>query len=89
MAGVDYGFVAATKDKIENSKPFRAQVEGLNVYIVRTGDPVKDAWIEPYLSELSVFPAGKYDDQVDGSSVAFNELVATMATLVSASWGRR
>lgn len=75
MKGFDYKGVAISGDKVVRAKPFRAQCEAGNVYIVRTGDPVLDAWIEPYLTELSQFPTGKNDDQVDGSSAAFNAVL--------------
>src|SRR3546814_1094624 len=50
------------------------QAEAGNVSILRTGDPATDAWIEPFLDELCLFPAGAHDDQVDAAADAFNEL---------------
>lgn len=75
LIGYDHKGVLVSRSKIIRAKPFRAQCEAGNVYILRTGDPVRDAWIEPYLSELSSFPTGTNDDQVDGSSCAFNQLL--------------
>lgn len=89
LAGSDYNFIPIAVDKVTNAKPFRAQCEAGNVFIVRTGDPIRDAWIEPYLAELSVFPVGSNDDQVDGSSTAFNALVAEKPMLTSSTWGRK
>ena len=43
--------------------------EGGNVSLVRA------AWNAQYLDELCNFPTGKYDDQVDASSCAFNSLL--------------
>jgi phage terminase large subunit-like protein len=62
-------------DKVTGSKqvraePFAAQVQAGNVRLV-AGD-----WHYAYLDELESFPAGKYRDQVDASSGAFNRLVA-------------
>lgn len=87
LAGFDYEGVSTSGSKITRAKPFRAQVEGGNVFIIRTGDPVKDAWIEPYLQELCDFPTGDHDDQVDGSSAAFNAvLLEYRPTVQRAVW---
>lgn len=84
LKGYDHKGVRASKDKVTMAKPFRAQVEAGNVYIVRTGNPAKDAWIEPFLSELCDFPTGKHDDQVDGASCAFNSVLLEPPALVAA-----
>jgi predicted phage terminase large subunit-like protein len=70
LMGFDYGGVVVTGDKVTRAKPFRAQCEAGNVYLVRA------PWNKEYLDELCDFPAGAHDDQVDASSCAFNELVA-------------
>lgn len=75
LKGFDHGGVLATGDKVTMAKPLRAQCEAGNVYIVKTGDPAVDAWIEPFISELCTFPTGKYDDHVDGASCAFNSVL--------------
>jgi predicted phage terminase large subunit-like protein len=79
FVGYDYTEHRVGHDKVTEARPFRAQVEAGNVYLVRTGDAVKDAWIEPYLQELADFPTGKHDDQVDASSAAFNEVLTLPA----------
>jgi predicted phage terminase large subunit-like protein len=56
-------------DKTVRAEPFAAQAEAGNVDIL-AGD-----WNECYLDELCSFPNAKYDDQVDASSRAFNDLV--------------
>lgn len=67
------GYVATAStesgDKETRANPFAAQAEAGNV------DILEGPWNTEYLDELCVFPAGKYDDQVDASSRAFNELV--------------
>lgn len=68
LAGIDYRGVAISGDKVTRAKPFRAQCEAGNVVLLR------GEWNEAYLSELEVFPNGLHDDQVDGSSCAFNDL---------------
>lgn len=70
LAGFDYAGVEIGGDKVTRAKPFRAQCEAGNVYLVR------GAWNEGYLQELENFPVGKNDDRVDGSSAAYNALVA-------------
>lgn len=69
LVGFDYKGVTVSGDKITRARPFRAQCEAGNVVLV------KGSWNEEYLRELSVFPAGKHDDQVDGSSCAFNAVL--------------
>lgn len=59
-----------TGDKVTRSMPFAAQCEAGNVRLVRA------PWNRAYLDELIGFPYGKYKDQVDGSSGAYNKLVA-------------
>lgn len=68
LSGFDYKGVVTTGDKETRAGPLRSQFEGGNVFLVQ-GD-----WNQDYIDELSVFPLGKNDDQVDGSSCAFNEL---------------
>jgi predicted phage terminase large subunit-like protein len=55
-------------DKELRAEPFAAQCEAMNVWIV------EGEWNKAYLDELTAFPFGKYKDQVDASSGAFNKL---------------
>jgi predicted phage terminase large subunit-like protein len=62
-------------DKVTGSKevraePFAAQVQGGNVYLLA------GQWHREYLGELEQFPSGKFRDQVDASTGAFNRLVS-------------
>lgn len=57
-------------DKTERAEPFKAQCEAGSVKLVR------GPWNRKYLDELTAFPAGKNDDQVDASSGAFKKLAA-------------
>lgn len=59
-----------TGDKVSRAMPFAAQCEAGNVRLV------KGPWNRAYIDELISFPNGKYKDQVDGSSGAYNKLVA-------------
>lgn len=76
LVGFDYAEVARYPDKVSNARPLRAQVEAGNVFIVRTEREDRDAWIEPFVQELTNFPTDKHDDQVDGASTAFNEVLS-------------
>jgi predicted phage terminase large subunit-like protein len=59
--------------------PFAAQWQAGNVRILR-GD-----WNREYLDEMERFPHGAHDDQVDGSSGAFNRL-ANRPAAPAARW---
>lgn len=69
LAGYSYKATPETGDKETRAQPFASQVEAGNVFLV-PGD-----WNNSYLDELAMFPAGRWADQVDASSRAFNELV--------------
>lgn len=69
LKGKDYAGVQVTGSKITRCKPFRAQCEAGNVYLLR------GTWNAEYIRELCGFPTGKHDDQVDASSCAFNAVL--------------
>jgi len=58
-----------TGDKEVRAGPYAAQAEVRNVKLLR------GSWNWDYLEELTAFPNGTNDDQVDGSSGAFNKLL--------------
>lgn len=58
-----------TGDKVTRAEPLAAQAQAGNIKIVR-GD-----WNNKYLDELTSFPSGRYKDQVDATSGAFNKIV--------------
>lgn len=66
------GFTAmadrVTGHKETRSEPFEAQCRARNVKLYR------GQWNWEYLEELASFPMGRYKDQVDASSGAFNKL---------------
>jgi len=74
LAGYPVKVDRPTGDKATRAAPFAAQAEAGNVRILVTGDPVADAWIQPFIDELCLFPAAAHDDQVDAAADAFNEL---------------
>jgi predicted phage terminase large subunit-like protein len=70
------GYVAhadrVTGDKLARAEPYAAQVEAGNTYLVRAD------WNKQYIDELDSFPDGRYVDQADASSGAFNKLAAAL-----------
>jgi len=54
--------------KITRAEPLSAQVEAGNVFLV------DGKWIPLFLREAMVFPSGKYKDQIDSATGAFNKL---------------
>lgn len=74
LAGYPIKAVRPTGDKATRATPAAAQAEAGNVGILITGDPDRDAWIEPFLAEVTMFPGAAHDDQVDAFADALNEL---------------
>lgn len=70
LAGFNVRTERVTGDKATRAGPFAAQCEAGNVTIVEA------PWNIPYLDEMAGFPFGKYKDQCDASSGAFNKLVS-------------
>lgn len=68
LAGYPVHAETATGSKEVRAEPFAAQAEAGNVKVVR------GRWNAEYVEELTTFPNGAFDDQVDGSSGAFNKL---------------
>ena len=63
-----------TGDKALRADPFATHVNIDNVYLLK-GD-----WNREYIEELKLFPKGKFKDQVDASSQAFNFLNSKKTT---------
>ncbi|HEY3265538.1 MAG TPA: phage terminase large subunit [Armatimonadota bacterium] len=68
LAGYDVHEDLVTGDKETRARPFAAQVQAGNVRML-LGE-----WNKTYLGELETAPNGKYKDQWDASSGAFNKL---------------
>lgn len=68
LAGFNVHVEPVTGDKTTRAAPYAAQCEAGNVFLKRA------AWNAAYIGELCAFPNGANDDQVDGSSGAFNRL---------------
>lgn len=59
-----------TGNKETRAEPVAAQMNVGNVMMLRAD------WNKPFIDELRSFPNGSYDDQVDGLSRAFGELIS-------------
>jgi predicted phage terminase large subunit-like protein len=77
LAGFPVHAERVTGDEAVRAEPFAAQAEAGNVRLVR------GPWNAAYVDELTAFPNGAFDDQVDGSSGAFNKLTRTPAPSTS------
>lgn len=74
LAGWDVEFTPETGSKAVRAKALAAQVEAGNVVLLRA------PWNKAFREELSMFPNGTHDDQVDAASRAFNKLLAAPRT---------
>lgn len=72
LAGYSIRSERATGDKQVRAEPFSIQIEAGNVKMLRAH------WNQVYFDELKTFPVGRYKDQVDASSGAFNKLAKPM-----------
>jgi len=68
LAGYSVQVETVSGDKAVRADPFRTQASAMNVMLVR-GD-----WNVAFVNELTAFPNGRNDDQVDAASGAFNKL---------------
>jgi len=58
-----------TGDKEKRAEPFSIQLENANIFLLKGKD-----WVGAYVDELQGFPNGKFKDQADATSGAFNKL---------------
>jgi len=70
LAGYNIKAERATGDKAVRAEPYAVQVEAGNVRVVR------GEWNQAFIDEHKNFPVGKYKDQIDGASGAFNKLAS-------------
>lgn len=68
LAGFNIYADSVSGSKEVRAEPFAAQCEAGNVMLV------KGAWNMPFIEEVTEFPNGGYDDQVDAASGSFNKL---------------
>jgi predicted phage terminase large subunit-like protein len=80
LAGYSVRAERSTGDKVTRAQPLAAQCEARNVKLVR------GAWNGAFLEELSTFPYGSHDDQVDAGSLAFTKLTLTRTQRTGGSY---
>lgn len=68
LAGFTVRAERPTGDKVTRADPMAAQAEAGNIKLVEA------IWNRDFLDELSLFPYGKHDDQVDAAAGAFSKL---------------
>jgi len=70
----DYNFkgIKSTGSKEKRAELLEARAQNGNVYIVRA------PWNAAFIEELTLFPNGAHDDQVDAAAGAINELPVIM-----------
>jgi predicted phage terminase large subunit-like protein len=69
LAGYNVKFEPATGSKSLRASPLAAQAKVGNVKLYRAD------WNEPFLEEITAFPTGGHDDQVDASASGFTMFV--------------
>lgn len=73
LAGHNMHTSPESGDKVTRGTPFASQMNAGNV------DMVRAPWNQEFTDELKMFPNGRYDDQADGASRAFNGLLRPAA----------
>jgi predicted phage terminase large subunit-like protein len=72
-----------TGSKETRAEPFAAYVESGNVSMIRA------AWNKPFIDEMRLFPNGKYKDQIDAASGAYNKLTLGIRSTGWLDWIER
>ncbi|NUQ86372.1 MAG: phage terminase large subunit [Anaerolineales bacterium] len=72
LMGFPAKFEPLTGDKETRSEPLESAFQGGMIYLMQA------AWNEVFIDEYAAFPRGKYDDQVDAGSSAYNKLLETI-----------
>jgi len=74
LMGFPAKFEPVTGDKATRSEPLESAFQGGLMYLL------KGAWNEAFIDECVAFDRGKYDDQVDAASGAYNKLLEMIGT---------
>lgn len=69
LMGFPAKFEPVTGDKPTRSEPLESAFQGGMVFLL------KGAWNQAFIDECAAFDRGKYDDQVDAASSAYNKLL--------------
>jgi predicted phage terminase large subunit-like protein len=67
-AGYSIKTIKPSTDKVTRAMPLMAQAEAGNIALVR------GLWLSAWLDEITSFPDGEHDDQVDATAHAFNSI---------------
>ena len=81
LAGFKIRAERATGDKAVRAEPYSVQVEGGNVILLQA------AWNTAYIEEHKSFPAGRFKDQIDAASGAFNKLARPTGAPLFGTYG--
>ena len=81
LAGFKIRAERATGDKAVRAEPYSVQVEGGNVILLQA------AWNAAYIEEHKSFPAGRFKDQIDAASGAFNKLARPTGAPLFGTYG--
>lgn len=71
LDGYDFRGVSSTGNKEVRATPVAARAQAGDIVVVRS------PWVEVFLDEVSAFPEGLHDDQVDALSGAYSDLSDT------------
>jgi predicted phage terminase large subunit-like protein len=74
--------IISSKSKLVRAQPWLNRLDIGKVIIVTDDDPKKCVWIKRLKDEMTAFPTGANDDQIDGISVGWTQL--TKPTLLMA-----
>jgi predicted phage terminase large subunit-like protein len=74
LSGYILSVVLPSGEKERRAQPLASQFRLGNVSLLETGDEKTDAWITPFIEELTGFPGASHDDQVDAAADAYLEL---------------
>lgn len=77
LAGFTVKAERATGDKAVRAEPYSVQVAAGNIKVLNRH------WTKTFIDEHKTFPVGKYKDQIDAASGAFNKLAGAGAALDS------
>lgn len=82
LAGYSIHVEKVSDSKEARAEPLSAQAEAGNIYVL------KKEWTNDFLDEIDIFPNGKFKDQADAASGAFNKIIAKPKGRVG-TWGKR
>jgi predicted phage terminase large subunit-like protein len=74
LTGYAVKAIPPTGSKETRALALAAAAEAGRVFIVASGDPARDRWINELIEQLCAFPTGRHDDLVDAASDVFAEL---------------